>query len=76
MSAAGPHVNNGAGEVSSYASDDLVEMGRRELAGVNQGVQALDRRLSAPEPEQSIGGRKQRQGGEELVPVHVDFFSF
>jgi len=55
----------------TYSSDDLMKMGRRVLAGIDQGVQTLDGQARAAEPKQCVGGRAQPKGGDESAPLHL-----
>jgi len=56
----------------TYTSNDLVQMGARVLARVDQGIQALDRQLGAAEAEQRTGRRGEPEGSDDLIPLHLE----
>ncbi len=66
-------VVGGHGDVEGVAADNLVDMRRGDLAGVDEGVDPVDDDLSAPEPKHghavgatALGGRLgERREGEE-----------
>lgn len=56
------------GGVEGIAADDLVEMGRGDLAGFDEGVETLDGEGRAAEPEGGFGADREGQGEGE--PLH------
>ena len=56
------------GRVKRVATDDLVEMGRGNSAGLDERVETLNAHSRAAEPEGSLGRRHERRG--EGKPLH------
>ena len=55
------------GGVEGVAAHDLVEMGRRDGAGLDQRVQTLDRQRRAAEAEGGLGRAREREGERERL---------
>lgn len=73
-------VTGGHGDVEAVSSDDLVDVGRGDLARVDEGVKTVDDDLGAPESQHghatlaTVVGRRfgERHEGEEAGPMHFD----
>jgi len=57
------------GRVEAISSDDLVQMGRRDDAGLDDGVEALDAQSRASKAEVGFRWRDERKSDSE--PLHV-----
>jgi hypothetical protein len=57
------------GGVEGVAADDVVDMGGRNSARLNDGVEALDRQGRAGEAETGLNRRDQREGCCECLHV-------
>lgn len=62
-------IGNVHGCVESISTDDLVQMGRRDLARLDEGVETLDADSRASESEGGLGRRGESQG--QRKPLHL-----